>query len=396
MSAHNAHRIRLRTRPRRAFVVRLTLPFGAEALGFALWVERNQGRTVTLPLWHIRRHALAAVVADTQMDIDNLDRFFIAAMQPEGGTVGLYGNNLWDGTGTVLVFDETNGWQRLEVLAMSGSTLTLAEPLARPISARAAVYPAITGVIRQAVRASHEAGRVLDITLDADAPPPAWDWLANDGTGNAWQPLASYESLPVLACNVPGNDWGSAHEGEFDARLEAFDTAIAPVRITRVNTHGGTRWPRRLWAKGATEIAWLRGLLDYLRGRLYPVWLDEQIDGLELASPASAGDDRLTVARRLLPAWMDGTTWLWARKPGAPFVVKAAGAVGVDAETAHLMLAEPLADDLPAATRLTRLLHARLDHDAVDLIWHTDDLLEVNLTFAAIPFYKPVNSVGGY
>lgn len=43
----------------------------------------------------------------------------------------------------------------------------------------------------------------------------------------------------------------------------------------------------------------------------------------------------------------------------------------------------------------TRMAKCRLDHDAVDLIWHTDGVLEVNLVFHELPVtYRAM--VGGY
>ena len=40
---------------------------------------------------------------------------------------------------------------------------------------------------------------------------------------------------------------------------------------------------------------------------------------------------------------------------------------------------------VPAGSRVLRLARCRLDHDAVDLYWHTPELVEIPLTLRRLP-----------
>ena len=55
-----------------------------------------------------------------------------------------------------------------------------------------------------------------------------------------------------------------------------------------------------------------------------------------------------------------------------------------------LVLRSGLDDWVPAGSRVIRLVRCRLDHDAVDLYWHSPTLLEITLT--ARQFSSPANT----
>lgn len=390
----------LRFRPRRSLTIKLTLGADAEALGLLAWLARNQGRETIIPLPHLARRVTAdAARLATSLFIDERDTLFLNALQPiySGQTTfssTLYGPGFAFRSGEALIVDPVNGWQRARVASGAGANeLNLAEPLARPVAAGSRLYPALAGTIKQSTRLDHHAARVVDVVLDIEVAPPAWDYAKDGG-------FVPPDEL--FDCATPGNDWGSAHAIGFDAGLEQFDTVAAPVWTHRISERTPQTLARRVVASGATEIMALRGWVDWLRGRQKSVWIDEQVAGIDLAAAAPPGTDRLIVRRAGLPQWLGTDTMLLIRRAGQPVLrVRAAAVSSRDAATAELLLAEPLdvaaaLDPADASLRITRALRCRLDHDAVDLIWHTPELLEVNFTFRALPENTEIGILASY
>lgn len=380
-------RVALRFRPRRTLTLNLTLPFDADGLGLVQWLAANQGRPAWIPLPHLCRTVVtAALKMDELLEIDLADQPFLAALQrqdSENNSLPFGGYGLNTEYGELLVLDEINGWQRVQAHQDSGNTLRLDEPLARPVAAGTRVYPALLGTIRNAVNLEHAASRVIEMTLDVEVAAPAYSYLSDGG----WTPTTSYKGLPVLHCASAGNDWSDALAIGFDAGIQVLDADTAPVWSQRISDRNHETLARRLFVQGDAAIFDVRGLLDYCRGRLQPLWLDEQIGGIDLLQPALAGADRLIIKRANLPAWVHSGAVLWVRQAGLDaFALGMAGMASIDQASAALMLAEPLPYDLDASVRITRLLYVRLDHDAIDLIYHTPQLLEVNLRFIVIPF----------
>ena len=50
-----------------------------------------------------------------------------------------------------------------------------------------------------------------------------------------------------------------------------------------------------------------------------------------------------------------------------------------------LVLRSGLDDWVPEGSRVIRLVRCRLDHDAIDLYWHSPTLLEITLTARQLP-----------
>jgi hypothetical protein len=50
-----------------------------------------------------------------------------------------------------------------------------------------------------------------------------------------------------------------------------------------------------------------------------------------------------------------------------------------------LVLRSGLQSPVPSGSRVIRLALCRLDHDAVDLHWHTPDLVEIPMTLRLLP-----------
>lgn len=368
-------RIALRERPRRALTVGLTVGVAADALRLLQWLEQNHGRPVRVPLPHVKRWLTANAAYGTQTLAVDTPMEFARHLQR------FTDERTWL---PALAVAPDGRWQVVDCNWIGGAGLNLAEPLPRALPAGAWLWPLLDGVLRGQAALQQHAGRVLGATFDLDielsraayAPPPA----VHDG-------------LPALLGARPGNDWGEAHAATVAPRLEVFDTGPAPLWSRRVDAAPGSTFARRLIAHGADAIEDARGLIDYCTGRQKPFWLDEQIRGLDIAQPAAAGADRLILRAPGLAQMNYAGATLWCRPPhgqGAGFALPVAG-VHTDADAAAeadgagvLRLAAPLPQAVGPDAALTRLRYARLHHDAVEIVWHTDGLAEINLTCAVL------------
>jgi len=147
-----------------------------------------------------------------------------------------------------------------------------------------------------------------------------------------------------------------------------------------------------LWtAQGLQAIADLRAWLAARKGRVVPFWVSTLRQDLILAAPGSAADTTLTIeacgyaifayphkARRHLALHLPNTTLyrqvLTATDGGA---------------TETLGLDAPLGVALPLGTLVSNLVLCRLDSDEIELVWHTDQLVETLLAFREVPEEVP-------
>jgi hypothetical protein len=58
-----------------------------------------------------------------------------------------------------------------------------------------------------------------------------------------------------------------------------------------------------------------------------------------------------------------------------------------DGAHAALVLGSGLYEPVPAGSRVIRLARCRLDHDLVELRWHTPEIVEIVLTLRMLPQY---------
>jgi hypothetical protein len=367
----------LRLRPRRTLTMRLTRGEGSDAVVLADWVARNQGRQALIPLPHLKRRAGASAKGAATLTVTGVQGRFQRAMQPlEPGLTTFNSGVIQPSAGSViLIADPVNGHQVVYASVSGQDTLTITEPLARPVSAGSAVYPLVAGTLRQAARFDHLAGRVTDTVLDIELAPCPFSRVEDGG----WLPQETWDGLPVFSARLFGGTWDD--QGfEFSATVEVLDNEAAVPWVARVSDNPGHTLRRRILVAEEAAIEHALGLVDYLRGRQQPVWLDDALSGMALAAPVAAGDIHIDMVRGTLP--------YFARTPGVLSIdghnLAYAGISTQSAGVARVHLAAPATASLPVDACVTRLLRARLDHDAVDLIWHTDGVLEINLIFRVI------------
>ncbi len=147
-----------------------------------------------------------------------------------------------------------------------------------------------------------------------------------------------------------------------------------------------------LWtAQGLQAIADLRTWLAARRGRVVPFWVSTLRQDLILAAPANAADAALTIeasgyasfayphkARRHLAIHLPGVT-----------LYRQVATATASAATESLALTSALGTSVPLGTLVSYLVLCRLDADDIELVWHTDQLVEAALTFREIPEEAP-------
>lgn len=394
----------LRATPRRTLAIRITAGDNGDALMLADWIDANAGRPALYPLPHLCRMTAGAGKGDMLLPVARVAGRFERALQPlKPGYLGMGYPPfiLRDGFGTglggaILIVDAEHGHQVYSAEPSGPDALLLHEPLARPVSSGARVYPLLVGVMRQAANFEHLAGQVVDTTLDIEVAAPEYDYWAEGG----WTPAETFEGLPVFSDRLFGGTFEDRSFG-FAPAVEILDNEAAPLWFARISDNARKTLKRRILVADEAAIENVLGLLDYLRGRQQPLWVDDALDGLQFMGPSgySGGGFGVQINRKTMPTVLKKPCVL--RIPGA----RPVGTAGVysEAGNAWLLLSgypqtasgSPPDFLIEPGMTATRLAKCRLDHDAVDMIWHTDGLLEVNLVFRELPVtYRAM--VGGY
>jgi hypothetical protein len=142
---------------------------------------------------------------------------------------------------------------------------------------------------------------------------------------------------------------------------------------------------RRYLARSLDEIQIWRARLWRTQGRLEAFWLPDGLAPiLWVTFDADPEDGFLRVTG-------DDISAFWHR-PAACLIVHPDGTRQYAlTATCHrdqggvLVLRSGLETPVPAGSRVIRLVRCRLDHDAIDLYWHSPNLAEITLTARQLP-----------
>ena len=167
-------------------------------------------------------------------------------------------------------------------------------------------------------------------------------------------------------------------------RLDAYDPWVR-----RDDPWATTTLQRRYLASSLDEIENWRARLWRTQGRLEAFWLPDGLAPILWVNvEADPEDGFLRVDGKDISARVSE---FWHR-PAACLIVQPDGyrQYALTA-TCHLdqggvlVLRSGLDDWVPAGSRVIRLVRCRLDHDAIDLYWHSPTLLEITLTARQLP-----------
>jgi len=203
------------------------------------------------------------------------------------------------------------------------------------------------------------------------APPPDADLL-----DDPW-----LDDLPVW----PDGNWRDDPAAAVPAVITRRDFSPANPWLRRDDPWPTTTFQRRYLASNLDEIEIWRARLWQTQGRLNAFWLPDGLAPiLWVTADAYPEDGFLRVTG-------DEVTAFWHRPAACQIVHPDGYTQHALTATCHLdagavlVLRSGLDEPVPVGSRVIRLARCRLDHDAVDLYWHSPELMEISLTARQLP-----------
>ncbi|GAB3191957.1 MULTISPECIES: hypothetical protein [Burkholderiales] len=373
LASGNEARQALRLAPRRTLTYHVGHGRASDAL-VADWLADHLGQ---LALWPLPQRACALVQpAQAGDEALAVTAFDAAWWEPPTAELRLtdFGLARVDTAMPQALVIAADGWQVVAISEVEPDLLWLDAPLARAVPAGAAVLPLVWGRALEAADLAQwvpgvAGGRVTaSLTLPA---MPDMDLLDD--------PML--DGLPVW----PDGNWREDPAATAQAALTRQDLSPAEPWARRDDPWPTTTFQRRYLAAGAEEIERWRARLWRTQGRLEAFWLPDGLAPvLRVTAEADPDDGFLRVTGEEISAF-------WHR-PAAALILHPDGTrQHALTATAHrdaggvLVLRSGLDVPVPAGSRVVRLARCRLDHDAVDLYWHTPTLVEMPITACQLP-----------
>jgi hypothetical protein len=285
---------------------------------------------------------------------------------------GLQGGQ--EGDRWVLIQDG-DGWQTALLSTLADHRIGLVEPLARAVPVGSTVMPLAAGVAVDSASVTQWVPGMAAVSVTAQIEPE----LSPDSQGGIADD--TLEQLPVW----PDGNWRDDPEAEVSAVITREDLSPADPWVRRDDPWPTTTLKRRYLARNTDEIEVWRARFPRTLGRLEAFWLPDGLAPvLWVTAQADPEDGFLRVAGEGISAW-------WHR-PAACLIVHSDGSRQYAlTATCHrdqgsvVVLRSGLSEIVPPGSRVMRLLRCRLDHDAIDLVWHTPSLAEITLTARQLP-----------
>lgn len=400
LASGNEARQGLRRVPRRSLTYHVGHGRASDAL-VADWLADHLGRLAWWPLpQHAARLTSAADRGAPALAVTPVNE---ADFAPAAAKLRLEEDGLhWPADRRFALLMAADGWQALALTEVEPDRLWLTEPLARAVPAGATVAPLVEGV---ALEPAEFAQWVPGLDAGSVTAQVAFEPLPIDGLlDDPW-----LDGLPVW----PGGNWRDDPTHTADGVVTRQDLSPADPWVRRDDPWPTSTFQRRFLAAGREDIARWRARLYRAQGRLGACWLPDglapvlrvqaeaEVEAGYLRVDAEAGAafwHRPAAALILHP---DGTrqavlTGAFHQDAGGTIQAPtlAAGAAALPPEGAQHALGRPcgvlvlrsgLDAAVPAGSRVLRLARCRLDHDAVDLYWHTPELVEIPLTLRRLP-----------
>lgn len=372
LASGNEARQGQRRAPRRSLTYHVGHGRASDALA-AEWIADHLGR---LAWWPLPQHAvtlISAAAAGAQLlAVTPVDE---AGFAPARGRWRLEADGLHgpeDQRFALLI--AADGWQVITLAEVEPERLWLAEPLARSVPAGASVLPLVEGV---AVEPAEFAQGVPGVMAGSVTAQVAFEPLPGEGRlDDPW-----LDGWPVW----PDGNWRDDPSVTAQGAVTSQDWSPTDPWIRRDDPWPTTSFQRRFLAAGRQDIARWRARLYRAQGRLGACWLPDGLAPvLRVTADADIEDGFLRVDAADLAAF-------WHRPAGVLILHPDGRRQPVLTATCHhdhggvLVLRSELEAPVPAGSRLLRLARCRLDHDAVDLHWHTPELVEIPLTLRRLP-----------
>jgi hypothetical protein len=368
----NEARQALRSVPRRYLTYHVGHARAMDAL-VADWLADHLGRRAWWPLpQHAVRLTAAAPMGALALAVTSVDAagFTHASARPRLEDDGLH----WPVDMRHALLMAADGWQVLALTEVEPDRLWLTEPLARAVPAGASVMPLVEGVATEPAEFAQWVPGVTagSVTAQVAFEPPPDDDLLDD----PW-----LDGLPVW----PDGNWREDPTHTANGVVTLQDLSPADPWVRRDDPWPTGTFLRRYFATGREDIARWRARLYRVHGRLGACWIPDGLSPvLRVQDDADVDVGYLRVDAEASAAFWDCHSAALILHPDGTRQAVLTGALHRDAGGV-LVLRSGLNAPVPAGSRVLRLARCRLDHDTVDLYWHTPELIEIPLTLRRLP-----------
>lgn len=373
LASGNESRQARRRVPRRLLTYKVGNARQSDAL-VADWLADHLGKTAWWPLPQYavllaqtaERGALALEVSDAEW------RHFgppAAALRlTNDGVQGWQSDERW-----VLII-AADGWQVAQLSDVESDLLWLAEPLARAAGAGSSVMPLVWGRAVDPADLTQWVPGMVGGSATATITPAQTPNM--DALDDPW-----LDEIPVW----PDGNWRDDPAAVVTGVITRQDFSPADPWVRRDDPWPATTFQRRYLASTSEEIEIWRARFWRTQGRLEAFWLPDGLAPvLWVTAEADPEDGFLRVT--------GGDASAFWHRPAACLIVHPDGyrQYALTA-TCHLdqggvlVLRSGLDEWVPEGSRVMRLSRCRLDHDAVELYWHSPALVEITLTARSLP-----------
>jgi hypothetical protein len=286
---------------------------------------------------------------------------------------GVQGWQETENNGRWVLIIALDGWQIAQLTRVESDRLWLTEPLARAAAAGSTIMPLVWGKAIDPADLTQWVPGMVGGNIPAQiqpAPLPDQDVL-----DDPW-----LDGIPVW----PDGNWRDDPTAAAQATITRQDLSPADTWVRRDDPWATTTLQRRYLASSLDEIEIWRARLWRTQGRLETFWLPDGLAPvLWVTFDADPEDGFLRVAGDVSAFWHRPTGALILHPDGSRQHVLTGPAH--DDGGGVLVLRSGLETQVPAGSRVIRLVRCRLDHDAIDLYWHSPELLEITLTARQLP-----------
>ncbi|MEE9422616.1 hypothetical protein [Candidatus Vondammii sp. HM_W22] len=345
-------RIRLREIPRRIFEFRITL-HGMDKRRFEALLWEWQARVYALPIWTDPGRLDAQVaVGSVQLSVstDDLDYH-----------VG----------GLAILISDTATVEAVEILSVQSDGLTLMRPLLANWPANSCIYPARSARLDDT--------QSLNIFTSELSEAVLIFRVEDNSTITAVDSPTVYRSYPVL--ESPPN-WRDNLTAEYQRQLQHLDN-LTGIRTVDDESGRASQVQSYLWTRqGRGNIRALRAWLYARAGRVNPIWVSSFQADLVMVLAMISTDTVLTIENigytRYLRHAIGRRDIVIRLRDGTRLYRRIIAVSEVDSQTEWLTLDSAVGQDVTPAdvVMISWLQLTRLESDAVELTWHTPELVE--------------------
>ncbi|BAO82909.1 hypothetical protein SMCB_0681 [Serpentinimonas maccroryi] len=376
LASGNESRQARRRVPRRWLTYRVGNARQTDAL-VADWLADHLGQAALWPMPQYAVHmSSAAARGALALNVTNADWQHFGPLSANlrltpGGVQGWQeglGNGRW-----VLII-AADGWQVAQLSDVQSNRLWLTEPLARAAATGSTVMPLVWGSATDPAGFTQWVPGMVGGNVPAQIQPAP---LPNPGVlSDPW-----LDEIPVW----PDGNWRDDPTTGAQATITRQDFSPADPWVRRDDPWSTATFQRRYLAGSANAIEIWRARLWRTQGRLQAFWLPDGLAPvLRVTSEASPDDGYLRVSGEDVSAfWHRPAACVIAHPDGSR--QHALTSICHFDQGGVLVLRSGIDQWVPVGSRVIRLVRCRLDHDAVDLHWHSAALVEITLTARQVP-----------